>query len=286
MESNYFEFSNIPFLKVKDHAVSQRQFSLFMDLDHQILKTVPQPDVNEISAYYESEDYISHTDYQRNFTEKIYQYVKSISLKKKVKLINYWNLENGKLLDFGAGTGDFLLEAKQNNWKAFGIEPSEKAKNIGKEKGICYAESLLDFEDHFFDVITLWHVLEHVHDLNGTIAELRRVLKPNGTLIIAVPNFKSYDALYYQEYWAAYDVPRHLWHFSRAAIDSLFSVHQMKIQKTLPMYFDSFYVSLLSEQYKNQKKNFIKAFVIGFLSNLKAFHTNEYSSLQYIIQNR
>jgi 2-polyprenyl-3-methyl-5-hydroxy-6-metoxy-1,4-benzoquinol methylase len=286
LESNYFEFSSIPFLKVKDHAVSKEQFSLFMDLDHQILMTDPQPDVNQIGVYYESEDYISHTDHQRNFTEKMYQYVKSISLKKKVKLINYWNLDKGKLLDFGAGTGDFLVEAKQDNWKAYGIEPSEKAKNIGKEKGICYADSLSDFEDHFFDVITLWHVLEHVHDLNGTVAELKRVLKPDGTLIVAVPNFKSYDATYYQEFWAAYDVPRHLWHFSRAAIDSLFSVHQMKIQKTLPMYFDSFYVSLMSEQYKYQKKNFIKAFIIGFLSNLKGFHTNEYSSHQYIIQNR
>jgi 2-polyprenyl-3-methyl-5-hydroxy-6-metoxy-1,4-benzoquinol methylase len=286
LESNYFEFSTLPFLKVKDYAISNEEFSLLMDLDYQILKTDPQPDENKIGAYYESEDYISHTNHQRNFIEKLYHYVKLISLKRKVKLINYWNLEEGKLLDFGAGTGDFLWEAKQSNWKAFGIEPSEKAKTIGKEKGLCYAESLSDFEDHFFDVITLWHVLEHVHDLNGTILELKRVLKPNGTLIVAVPNFKSYDASYYKEFWAAYDVPRHLWHFSRAAIDSLFSVHHMKIQKTIPMYFDSFYVSLLSEKYKSKNPFYIKPFFIGLLSNIKGFKSKEFSSHQYIIQNR
>lgn len=286
MESNYFEFSNVPFLEVKDFTVSHEKFSLIMDLDHQVLKTHPQPDEKKIAKYYESEDYISHTDHQRNFTEKLYQYIKIFNLKKKVKLIEYWNLDKGKVLDFGAGTGDFLVQAKNNQWKTYGIEPNEKAKNIGKEKGICYAETLSDFEDHFFDVITLWHVLEHIQDLNGTISELKRVLKPNGTVIVAVPNFKSYDATYYKEFWAAYDVPRHLWHFSRAAIDSLFSIHQMKIQKTLPMYFDSFYVSLLSEKNKYQKTNFISAFLIGLISNLKGFHSKEFSSHQYIIQNK
>ncbi len=132
----------------------------------------------------------------------------------------------------------------------------------------------------------MWHVLEHVPDLDFQIKELKRLLKPTGTLIVAVPNFKSYDANYYQEFWAAYDVPIHFWHFSKKAIELLFQKENMKLSKVLPMKFDSFYVSLLSEKYKTGKMNYFSAFFVGLRSNWKARRTNEYSSLIYVLKNK
>jgi len=142
-----------------------------------------------------------------------------------------------------------------------------------------------EFANKQFDIITLWHVLEHVSDLDAQIKELKRLLKPKGYLIIAVPNYKSYDADHYKTFWAAYDVPRHLWHFSKNAIQSIFGKFNFILEKTLPMKFDSFYVSLLSEKYKTGKMNYLKAFRIGLRSNIKAKRTGEYSSLIYVLRN-
>jgi 2-polyprenyl-3-methyl-5-hydroxy-6-metoxy-1,4-benzoquinol methylase len=273
------------FIKVKDNSVSKESFELLIDEELQLLKTHPQPSLDVLPKYYESEDYISHTDGKRSLFEKLYQIIKSYSLNKKASLINSLHLQKGNLLDIGAGTGDFLATAKKAGWKTTGIEPNEKAKAIAISKGVSFAENLESIQSHSFDVITMWHVLEHVPDLENQIKELKRLVKPNGTIIIAVPNYKSFDAKYYGEFWAAYDVPRHLWHFSKIAIEKLFAKENMKLIKILPMIFDSFYVSLLSEKYKNGKMNFIKAFYIGLKSNGKAKRNFEYSSHIYVIKN-
>ena len=166
-----------------------------------------------------------------------------------------------------------------------GVEPNSKAKKIAEDKSELHLKNSIEEINAQYDVITMWHVLEHVPNLLEYIAKLKLLLKENGVLIVAVPNHKSYDATYYKEWWAAYDVPRHLWHFSKKSISVLFGKAEMKIEKIVPMYFDSFYVSLLSEKYKTGSSNFIKAFFIGLLSNLKAISTKEYSSLIYIIKN-
>jgi 2-polyprenyl-3-methyl-5-hydroxy-6-metoxy-1,4-benzoquinol methylase len=250
-----------------------------------MLITSPQPSLDNLGKYYESVDYISHTDSKRSLFEKAYHFVKGIALKNKLKLINSSSSSKGKLLDIGAGTGDFLLTAKENGWKTIGVEPSEKAKAIAIQKGIQFVVSTQELESHSFDVITMWHVLEHVPNLDNQIKELKRLIKPNGTIIIAVPNFKSYDAKYYGKFWAAYDVPIHFWHFSKTAIKLLFEKENIKLEKILPMKFDSFYVSLLSEKYKNGKMNFIKAFWIGLVSNWKAIRSFEFSSHIYVLKN-
>ena len=273
------------FIKVKDNSVSKESFELLIDEELQLLKTHPQPSLDVLPKYYESEDYISHTDGKRSLFEKLYQIIKSYSLNKKVSLINSLHLQKGSLLDIGAGTGDFLATAKKSGWQITGIEPNEKAKAISISKGVSFADNLESIESHSFDVITMWHVLEHVPNLENQIIELKRLLKPNGTIIIAVPNYKSFDAKYYGAFWAAYDVPRHLWHFSKISIEKLFAKENMKLIKILPMIFDSFYVSLLSEKYKNGKMNFIKAFYIGLKSNMKAKRNLEYSSHIYVIKN-
>ena len=277
--------TNQIFIKVKDNSVSKESFELLMDEELQLLKTHPQPSLDKLPKYYESEDYISHTDGKRSLFEKVYQMIKSYSLNKKVGLINSLHSQKGSLLDIGAGTGDFLATAKKGDWKITGIEPNEKAKAISISKGVSFADNLESIESHSFDVITMWHVLEHVPNLENQIIELKRLLKPNGTIIIAVPNYKSFDAKYYGAFWAAYDVPRHLWHFSKISIEKLFARENMKLIKILPMIFDSFYVSLLSEKYKNGKMNFIKAFYIGLKSNMKAKQNLEYSSHIYVIKN-
>ncbi|MBQ0909835.1 class I SAM-dependent methyltransferase [Flavobacterium sp. F-328] len=275
-----------PFLTVQDHSVSQEIFNLYYDSNLDMLVTQPQPSLDELGKYYESDDYISHTDSKRSLFEKAYHVVKGIALKNKLNLINLEQSSKGAILDIGAGTGDFLAVAKQNGWSTTGIEPSPKAKSIATTKGISFVENTTDLANHSFDVITMWHVLEHVPDLDFQIKELKRLLKPSGTLIVAVPNFKSFDANHYGKFWAAYDVPIHFWHFSKKAIELLFAKENMKLKKVLPMKFDSFYVSLLSEKYKNGKMNFIKAFFIGLKSNLKAVSSKEYSSHIYVLKNK
>jgi 2-polyprenyl-3-methyl-5-hydroxy-6-metoxy-1,4-benzoquinol methylase len=273
------------YLTVKDHSVSKKTFGLYHDEKLDLLITFPKPTQFELPKYYESEDYISHTDGNGTLFEKTYQYIKNISLKNKLNLINILNPEKGNLLDIGAGTGDFSSFAKQSGWQITGIEPNEKARNSAIKKGISFVEDSRNLEKNSYDVITMWHVLEHVPDLDFQIEELKRLLKPNGTILIAVPNFNSYDAKYYGSYWAAYDVPRHLWHFSKTAIKLLFEKQELVLQKVLPMKFDAFYVALLSEKYRKGKMNLITAFFIGLKSNLKARRNLEYSSHIYVIKN-
>lgn len=275
-------------LKAKDHSVSEEIFELIYNSEYGFLETTPQPSLHKLPEYYKSENYISHTDSQRNIFEKTYHLVRTISLKKKLKLINSYASENKNLLDVGCGTGDFLQTAKQNNWNISGIEPNEQARKIANKKtdnSIFDSEHILNFKENSFDVITLWHVLEHLPNLETHIALFKKLLKPNGTLIIAVPNYKSYDAKHYEIFWAAYDVPRHLWHFDKASISKLVAKQSMKVIKVRPMFFDAFYVSLLSEKYKTGKMNFVKGFWIGLLSNLKSISTKEASSLIYVIKN-
>ena len=220
--------------------------------------------------------------------EKVYHFVRSLALKRKLNLINSFSTEEKKLLDIGCGTGDFLQTIQQDNWMVSGIEPDENARQIANSKTnnvVSDIDQMTLFESHSFDVITLWHVLEHLPNLDEQISMLKRLLKKKGSLVIAVPNFKSFDANYYKEFWAAYDVPRHLWHFDKDAISKLFGADKMRLVETRPMKFDSYYVSLLSEKYKSGRMKPFKSFWIGWRSNWKAKRSKNYSSLIYIFKN-
>ena len=277
------------YLKVKDHSVSGEEFKLLYNEDFDFLETFPQPSLEQLPKYYKSDDYISHTDSQRNLFENVYHLIRKISLKRKLKLINSFSSNEKKLLDVGCGTGDFLQIAQKNKWTVSGIEPNEKARTIANTKtsnSVFEVDYLLKIKPNSFNVITLWHVLEHLPKLDEHISILKSLLKPEGTLIIAVPNYNSYDAKYYKEFWAAYDAPRHLWHFSQSSVSKLVEKEKMKVVKILPMKFDSYYVSLLSEKHKSGWMNIFNAFRIGWLSNFKAKHSSEYSSLIYCIKNQ
>lgn len=326
------------YLKTKDYSVSKENFELLLDDRVDLLITNPRPKQEDLGKYYQSDNYISHTDSKKSITDVAYNLVKKYALNKKLELLNSFPVEERKILDIGCGTGDFLQTCQQAGWKVAGIEPSELARkkafkklekdtyiytNIHaffdddfakQEKDLDYKQSykqtklyhhsehetknieeeVLKFHEqeapvennpYQFDVVTMWHALEHVHDLDMYIYRLKQLLKPNGTLVIAVPNYKSYDADFYKEFWAAYDVPRHLWHFSQTSIHRLFGTEFLKVVKTIPMKFDAFYVSLLSEEYKTGKKNYIKAILNGFKSNKSAKRTGEYSSLIYVLKN-
>ncbi len=270
---------------VKDHSVSQENFKLEFNTSLQMWVTTPQPSTQNLPKYYQTKDYISHTNTQRNLFEKVYHWVRSYSLQKKMLLINK-QTSKGNLLDIGCGTGNFLQVAQQHGWKTTGIEPNMDARKIANTKNnnqVFDIKQLEEFENESFEVITLWHVLEHLPNLEKQVQLFNRLLKPNGLLVIAVPNYNSFDAQHYKQHWAAFDVPRHLWHFSQKSIALLFK-ENFKVVKTTPMKFDSFYVSLLSEKIKTNKMNPIKAFYIGLRSNLKAIRTSEYSSLIYTLK--
>ena len=268
------------YINTKDFLVSGEEFSLVLNQEYGFLETRPQPERKDIAKYYQSEEYISHTDSKKGAISFLYQKVRSYSLVQKVKLISKLNSGKGTLLDIGAGTGEFLRVAQKKGWVVSGVEPNEGAREFAQDKNIPLDESIAVLEGKTFDVVTLWHVLEHMHDLQNTIHKTQQLVKEGGTLIIAVPNFNSFDAKYYKNYWAAFDVPRHLWHFSQDAMSKIFS-SELELVKTKPMIFDSFYVSLLSEKYRSGNSFSIKAFFIGLLSNLKAWKNKEYSSLIY-----
>ncbi len=281
------------YLNVKDFTVSRETFQLRYNETLDMLETFPQPNPDKLSEYYKSENYISHTNTKRNALEFVYHAVRQIALKRKLKLINalYSDNDNKKpktLLDIGCGTGDFLETALKANWQITGIEPNAQARQIANSKtnnSVFETEYLNTIQPKTFDIITLWHVLEHLPDLDYQIKLFKSLLKPKGILIVAVPNYKSFDAQYYKNFWAAYDVPRHLWHFSKTAIKKVFEKEHMKVVNVLPMKFDAYYVSLLSEKYKSGIMNPLKAFWMGWQSNLKAKRTKEYSSHIYVIKN-
>ena len=276
------------FFSVKDHSITQEVFLLSKCQSCQFLFTSNAPSQAEIGRYYASDAYISHTDSKKGLVENLYQLVRKRTLIQKRKLINKLNKgASGVLLDYGCGTGAFLQEMKINGWKINGIEPDAGARKKAEqlnEISIGLPENISSLPDGSFDVVTLWHVLEHVHDLDTIVVQLKRLLNAKGKLIIAVPNHQSYDANYYGSRWAAYDVPRHLYHFGPGTMKRLMDKHRLTIVAKKGMWFDAFYVSMLSEQYKSGKNNYLQAFIVGLISNAKAiFNIEKCSSLIYII---
>ncbi|MGB5379300.1 class I SAM-dependent methyltransferase [Muriicola sp.] len=270
------------FLRTKDHALTQESFDLQYDAELEMLQTIPKP--TEIEKYYQDEAYISHTDGNQTALEKIYQLVKQYNQKKKASWIQQYAKQNAKVLDVGAGTGSLIKYLQDQGWQAEGVEPNKKAQNIAKDKGVDLKSSLQDVEENDFDVITLWHVLEHLPDLDKDISDISKKLRSKGVVFIAVPNFRSYDAQHYGSYWAAYDVPRHCWHFSQHSIQTIFSRKGFSLLKVKPMIFDAFYIARLSEKYKKGNNQLLKALWHGLRSNFHGWRTGEYSSLLYILQ--
>lgn len=277
------------FLSCLDYTVSRETFEIVACDSCNFRFTNPRPSNSEIGKYYDSPEYISHSNTSKGLINKIYQAVREYTLGKKLRLINSFTADGPKsILDIGCGTGEFLSKCQGGGWLTKGVEPDQKARSLAiGNHGLDIIEEngIAELRDGSFQVITMWHVLEHVHELNQRIEELKRLLKNDGTIIIAVPNCSSHDAQYYKTFWAGYDVPRHLYHFVPETMELLLKNHGLKIVKQLPMKFDSFYVSMLSEKYKSGTANLIKAFFRGLLSNIKAGgNAGKYSSVICIIE--
>ena len=276
-------------LQAKDNTVSKELFTIWQCGNCTLRFTQNIPDENDIGAYYQSSDYISHSNTNKGFINKLYHAVRSVTLSSKKNLVEkYSGKSKGSLLDVGAGTGAFASTMQKNGWNVTALEPDATARaNAEKDFNITLqpSENLFSLKDGSFDAITLWHVLEHVHDLHNYINKFYSLLKEDGVLIIAVPNYTSYDANEYESAWAAYDVPRHLYHFSPKSMKTLLGKHKFKLKKYKPMWFDSYYISLLSEKYLTGKSNPLKAFISGTISNLHTLKSKQKSSsIIYIAQ--
>ncbi len=276
-------------LSAEDYTVSHERFEIWECKDCTVRFTQNIPGINEIVTYYQSENYISHSDTSKGIINKLYHKVRNRTLLKKRNMIKKVTGKSvGSILDVGCGTGAFLNTMRQSGWQITGLEPDETARTKAKELYNLHLESsekLFSLPVNSFDAITMWHVLEHVHDLHIYIKKLKELLKPGGKLFIAVPNYTSYDAKVYKEFWAAYDVPRHLYHFSPASMRKLLATHNIEIISIRPMWYDSFYVSMLSEKYKTGSSNILKAFITGGFSNLKSISDKEKCSSVIYISN-
>ncbi|MCW3103520.1 MAG: type 12 methyltransferase [Bacteroidetes bacterium] len=274
-------------MKCKDNTVSRETFQIVKCNSCGFKFTNPRPEPSELGRYYKSEEYVSHSNTKKGFINSTYQSVRKYTLLKKLQLISKY-YKTGRILDIGCGTGEFLNTCKSAKWETIGIEPDDDARNMAiKNYGLDVRgeAELKNLHDESFHIITMWHVLEHVPNLNERIEELRRLIKPTGIIIIAVPNCNSLDAKIYKENWAAYDVPRHLYHFTPADMETLFRKHGLKVFSILPMIFDSFYVSMLSEKIKTGKTNIIRSTWNGLRSNLSALKSGRTSSSQiYLIR--
>ena len=260
-------------LTARDHTVSKETFEIWECDGCGGRFTQDIPDAESIGKYYQSENYISHSNTQQGLVNKLYHRVRKITLEQKRKLLQkVTGLPTGSLLDVGAGTGFFVDTMRKAGWKVTGLEPDATARAKAGEMNILLNDSkdLFQLPAESFDAITLWHVLEHVHALHDYIEQLKKLLKKDGRLIIAVPNYTAADAKKYGEYWAAYDVPRHLYHFSPGSMQALLKMHGFTLLSTHPQWFDSFYVSLLSEQYKTGKSQMLSGAWSGLNSNMTA----------------
>ena len=272
-------------MKIKDHFLSGETFEIKETDIKGIFKTYPTP--SNLDKYYESKEYISHHQDSNSLKEKIYKFAQSFNLNYKRNLLAKETFHNAKVLDYGCGAGEFL-KFIENDVQTFGYEPNESARNFAKQKTskTKFISNFNEIENESLDVISLWHVFEHIENQKEILDLFHQKLKSNGTLIIAVPNCSSHDAIYYKEFWAAYDVPRHLFHFTKLGMEKLMNNENWKLDKIKPLLLDSYYISILSEKYKKNPLFWILGGIRGAISNFKASKTGEFSSLIYIIKKK
>lgn len=276
------------FMEVNDYFLTNEKFNLVKCKNCELVFVNPRPSHHDIAKYYNSPNYISHSGTNKGIINWVYTKIRNYTHQKKLKLVSTFS--SGKtILDIGCGSGELLFLFKKNNWDTLGVEPNDNARTFSQKQyqlNVLKEEEIDQIGSHSKDVISMWHVLEHVHDLNKRLIEIKRILKNNGVVFIAVPNMESFDATSYNAFWAAYDVPRHLYHFTPATMRKLLEKHHFLIHDIIPMKFDSFYVSMLSEKYKTGKNKLLKAFITGMRSNMKANNKNHaYSSLIYVVKN-
>ncbi len=269
--------------EVKDYMVSGATFALKWDVDTKAYRTQPKP--KDLSPYYDHPDYISHNTQAQGWRAKVYRMVRGFNVALKLKWLQSAVPPGRTLLDYGCGTGDFADVARSESWNVFGLEVNGAARAVAEKRNLTVWKDRQESAKTKYDAITLWHVLEHLEDPVEVKQWIAERLSERGVLIVAVPNHRSWDAQHYKEFWAAYDVPRHLWHFSKESIHAIFE-DDFELLQTRPMWFDAIYVSLLSEQYKKNSGSALRGILVGLWSNIRALNTKEPSSLAYVFKKR
>tara|TARA_B100001564_G_scaffold230815_1_gene194872 strand:+ start:76353 stop:77216 length:864 start_codon:yes stop_codon:yes gene_type:complete len=275
------------YIRCRDYAISSKQYDLLYNEKHDMLITHPQLSAQDIERYYVHDEYDSYITGYKSIYQWAYYYARKLSIKLKVSLVSKFVPEGGFVLDIGSGSGDFPLAVRKRGWSAKGVDSIKKARDVANKSVpdlVMPPSYLAALGAQTFDVITLWHVLEHLPELDSQIRNLKRLIKSEGRIVLACPNFRSYDAKFFCKFWAAYDVPRHLWHFSKNSISSLFQKHGMVVESIHPMWLDSFYISLLSTRNKYGRYKILQAFLVGLISNIKAIFSGQFSSLIYVIR--
>ncbi|MGB6035417.1 MAG: class I SAM-dependent methyltransferase, partial [Cryomorphaceae bacterium] len=250
------------------------------------LFTNPQPTPESLWKYYESEDYVSHSKTTKGFINFWYRQVQQLNLSLKFKAIKPY-VPRGTWLDYGAGAGDYVKYIRNKGFAIEGFEPSETARKTAEGNAVILQDTsnLSNIQNSSIACISLWHVLEHIPNFTEVLQDLGKLIKQDGILVIAVPNYLSLDGQKYAENWAAYDVPRHLWHFTENDIKRLATQINFSLLDTKGMLFDSFYVSLLSEKYQNGSK--LSGILNGLKSNLSARQkSTPFSSQIYILKKK
>lgn len=278
-------------LVCNDYLVSRESFSLCRCTGCGFMFTQDFPSDDVIGKYYDSPEYISHSDSQKGLINYLYHIARRIAMKSKSSLVSkYASDKTGKLLDIGSGTGNFMQAMCEKKWIVTGVEKSDSARYHAHEKfglNTQNSEFLFEIPEKTKDVVTMWHVLEHIENLNKTMEQIHRIVKDDGTVFIALPNKASFDARHYKEYWAAYDVPRHLWHFSPSDFEGFANKHNFRLEAIKPMYFDPFYISMLSEKYKGTFMASIVGLIKGFYFCTRSLpNTERCSSVVYILKKK
>jgi len=279
------------YLKCTDHLISKEEFDLISCSECGLVFTREYPDEQDIGRYYETDDYISHNDKAEGVLNKVYIVARKLMLRRKKKIVeNATGYKKGRILDIGCGTGYFPGTMKKGGWDATGIEPNEKARDFGTRRfsiDVLSPERIAGLPDGSFDAVTMWHVLEHLYDPFDYADEIHRLLKPGGIFLAAVPNCISYDAKYYGKFWAAYDVPRHIWHFTPDTFRIFADKTGFRISGIRTLFPDVFYISILSEKHKGKKMYFLSGLIKGMQFYFQSFpEKSKSSSMIYILKSK
>lgn len=275
---------------MRDHGISQEDFRIVECSDCKFRFTQNPPDESVIGPYYETSKYISHSADSTTLINRVYYAVRDNMLAQKYKLIRQYT-DGKNFIDIGCGLGYFLNYIKQKNNTVFGIEKSESTAAIVRDKFNITVESPEFFLENKiekkYDVVSMWHVLEHLYNPKNYISSIQKIIHDQSIIIIALPNHQSWDGRHYKEYWAGYDVPRHLWHFDASSINTLMSDLGFRCINMHRLPYDAFYVSLLSERYRGNFLSTIRAMFAGVISSIKSWmDVKQTSSIIYIYKKK
>jgi len=273
-----------------------RQFRLVRCLGCGLIYLSPRPPEEETESFYQADGYDPFITLSKpkSTVEKLYSVSRRFTLRWKAKLVHKLVNKGGSILDLGCSTGEFLLCLRED-YKVEGIEPEARAARFAREHfGLNAHTGTLDttiagLEQAPYDLITMWHVLEHIPNPVSAITQLKTLLKPGGSILFALPNIGSADAGFYGEQWVALDTPRHLWHFTPASLDKLMAKCGFKRVQSGMLPLDTFYNCLMSEQLVIKQKGKIQLILTPIrlplfvtLSIIKGLFTGKHSGLFYI----